>query len=52
METKRAVKQIELASEQIKLTLLQQKETELKIKLLEKQLTFFLPLSWVRSCFS
>ncbi|KAK0142792.1 E3 SUMO-protein ligase KIAA1586 [Merluccius polli] len=40
METEREVKQIELANEQIKLTLLQQKETELKIKVLEKQLTF------------
>ncbi|XP_071369839.1 uncharacterized protein [Centroberyx affinis] len=38
METERAIKQTELAKEQIKLTLLQQKETELKIKLLEKQL--------------
>ncbi|KAG8004754.1 hypothetical protein GBF38_016630 [Nibea albiflora] len=39
METETAVKQIELANEQIKLTLLQQEETKLKIKLLEKQLT-------------
>lgn len=38
METERAVKQTELAKRQIKLTLLQQKETELTIKLLEKQL--------------
>ena len=40
METERAVKQMELTNEQIKLMLLQQKETKLKIKVLEKQLTF------------
>ncbi|KAL7399830.1 hypothetical protein ABVT39_002533 [Epinephelus coioides] len=39
METERAVRQIQLADEQLKLTLLQQKETELKIKLLEKKLS-------------
>ncbi|KAL7392483.1 hypothetical protein ABVT39_025383, partial [Epinephelus coioides] len=39
MKTERAVRQIQLADEQLKLTLLQQKETELKIKLLEKKLS-------------
>lgn len=38
METERAHKQILLAKEQIKLTMLQQEHIKLKIQLLEKQM--------------